>query len=44
MTKHQAVLLVNIVLTFTDQIGLLDLLTLLLDLALLGILLVSARA
>ncbi len=39
-----AVLLVNIVLTFTDQFGLLDLLTLLLDLVLLGVLLAGARA
>lgn len=38
-----AVLLINIVLTFTDQFGLFDLLTLLLDVALLGILLAGAR-
>ena len=39
-----AVLVINIVLTFTDQFGLFDLLTLLIDVALLGILLASARA
>ena len=36
-----AVLVVNIVLTFTDQFGILDLLTLLVDLALLGSLIVA---
>ena len=38
------VLLVNILLTFTDQFGLLDLLTLLLDLVLLAILLVIRQS
>ena len=38
-----AVLLINIILTFTDQFGLFDLLTLLIDLVLLGILLVKRK-
>lgn len=38
-----AVLLVNIVLTFTDQFGLFDLLTLLLDLTILALLLAGRR-
>jgi hypothetical protein len=36
-----AVLAVNIILTFTDQVGILDVLTLLVDLALVGLLIVS---
>ncbi|MCB9418438.1 MAG: hypothetical protein H6667_01425 [Ardenticatenaceae bacterium] len=39
-----AVLLVNIILTFTDQFGLLDFLTLIIDLILLGIMLVKRQA
>jgi uncharacterized membrane protein YkvI len=38
-----AVLLVNIVLTFTDQVGLLDILTFLLDLALLMLLITTSK-
>jgi hypothetical protein len=38
-----AILLVNIVLTFTDQFGLFDLLTLIIDLILLAILLVKRK-
>jgi len=38
-----AVLLVNIVLTFTDQFGLFDLLTLLLDLIILALLLAGRQ-
>jgi hypothetical protein len=38
-----AVLLVNIVLTFTDQVGLLDILTFLLDLALLVLLIATGK-
>jgi hypothetical protein len=38
-----AVLLVNIVLTFTDQVGLLDILTFLLDLVILGLLIVARK-
>jgi hypothetical protein len=38
-----AVLLVNIVLTFTDQVGLLDILTFALDLVLLGLLIVARK-
>ncbi len=38
-----AVLLVNIVLTFTDQVGVLDFLTLALDLALLGLLIATRK-